>query len=331
MSCWIITDGRMSLTGQCLGLAEALGVTPEVKRVRPKPLWRSLPAHLWPFPLAAAAAGSDVLTPPWPDILIASGQNVAGFALAVKKRSGGHTLTVQIENPGSSAPRFDLVISPEHDGLQGDNVVTTKGAITRISQPLLTAAAAHFAPRFSHLPRPLVAVLVGGDNRRYRMTTTVAQKLVDDLKTAVKGGAGLLVTASRRTGARAEAVLRQGLDIPECYFWDGSGENPYHGYLALADHIVVTCDSVMMASEAAATGSPVYVVQLEGEGGKFARFHDTLQRAGVSRPFTGHLETWRYAPLNDADAVAAEVRQRLEFKRRAGRVDGAAGNGQGET
>jgi len=318
VTCWLLTDGRTSMRNQCLGLAEAAGLEAEQKTVRPRRPWRWLPPILWPSPFAAAGAGSDAIAPPWPEVLIAAGHAVAPLALAVRRASGGKTFAVQIENPGMPVERFDLVVPPRHDGLKGPNVVATRGAMHRVTAARLAEAARHFAEKFEHLPRPLVAVLVGGPNRHYRFTDAVVERLADDLMRVARGGAGIVLTASRRTPEAAVRRLRERLaDV--CEIWDGAGENPYLGYLALADHLVVTCDSVLMVSEAAATGHPVHVVALEGPGGKFARFHRRLAEDGITRPFApapdGSLATWTYPPLDDAAAVARVLRERLDSRR----------------
>ncbi len=106
--------------------------------------------------------------------------------------------------------------------------------------------------------------------------------------------------------------MRERLRGVSAEIWDGSGENPYIGYLALADAIVVTCDSVNMISEACATGKPVYIAELAGAGSsKFLNFQSMLSEAGMARPFTGRLENWQYEPLNETERVAAEVRRRM--------------------
>ena len=104
------------------------------------------------------------------------------------------------------------------------------------------------------------------------------------------------------------ALLRDGLAGLPCRFWDGTGTNPYFAYLGLADGFVVTADSVNMVSEAASTGKPVHVFDLDGGSAKFQRFHDRLRAAGVTRPFAGRLERWSYAPLDDTRRVAEAVR-----------------------
>jgi uncharacterized protein len=317
-ACWVLTDGRTAMRNQCLGLAEAAGLTAELKTVHLRLPWRRLPPFLWLRPFAAPGPGSDPIRPPWPDVLIAGGHAMAPMALAVRRASGGRTFTVQVENPALNPARFDLVVPPAHDGLTGPNVVATRGAMHRITPERLAEAAGDWGPRLAHLSRPRVAVLVGGPNRHYRMTDAVIERLAADLLKVADAGAGIMVTASRRTPERHVRLLRERL-AGKADVWDGTGENPYLGYLALADHVVVTCDSVLMASEAAATGKPVHVVALEGSGGKFARFHRRLARDGITRPFApgpdGRLATWTYGPLDDAAVVARVLRERLDSRR----------------
>jgi mitochondrial fission protein ELM1 len=318
LTCWVVTDGKVGMEIQAIGLAEALGIQPVVKRIAPARPWRWLPpSPLWAS-LSAAGPGGDRLDPPFPDILIASGRQSAGPAIALRKASGGKTFTVQIQDPKVDPRHFDLMIVPEHDTVRGDNVFTTFGSLNRVTRARLNAEAATFAPQLAHLPRPLVTVSVGGSNDRYRLDSAAIDALCDRLLALVEErGVGLAVTPSRRTGKESERRLRDRLAGAPAMVWDGAGENPYFGYLGLADYLVVTCDSVNMVSEACATGKPVHVVMLEGGSAKFARFHGAMREAGYTRPFTGALEDWSYAPLDETARAAAEVKRRLEMQRRS--------------
>jgi mitochondrial fission protein ELM1 len=312
-NCWVVTDGKAGMETQCLGLAEAMGMTPEVKRIQVTKPWRWLPPQLIRDPLATLGPKGHALAPPWPRILIASGRQTIAPAIAVRRLAGGRSFVIQIQNPVLDPANFDAVVTPAHDRLEGPNVIATMGAMGRVTPARLAEAAAHFAPRFAHLPRPLVAVLIGGNNKAFRMTAAVTRRLCRDLTAVAREtGAGLLVTPSRRTGARNEAILRHGLAELPAEIWDGQGENPYFGLLALADALVVTCDSVNMVSEAASTGKPLHIVDLKGYSPKFARFHDALRAAGITRPFTGKLESWHYTPLAETDRAAREILSRLE-------------------
>ena len=317
--CWVVTDGYKGTENQARGLAEALGLPYETKRVWPRFPWGSVPPTLLLPPLGATTPESDPLEPPWPDLLISCGRRAAGYSMAVRRASGGKTFTVHVQDPQVDPRHFDMVIMPAHDRLRGradaENVLVTAGSLHRITPERLASEVERHAGAWAALPRPLVAVLIGGTNRRYRMTAGIARTIVQQLTRMCRDhGAGLLVTTSRRTGAENERILRAGLAELPARVWDGSGDNPYFAYLGSADVIVVTYDSINMVSEACATGKPVYVIGLEGESARFELFHNGMDTAGCTRPFTGALDKWRYQPPDDMDRAAAEVRRRLDLK-----------------
>jgi mitochondrial fission protein ELM1 len=314
-SVWVLTDGKVGMENQCLGVTRALGVVPTVKRVTTRFPWRILPPQLWMNPLGAT---TERLAPPWPDLLIATGRQTVALSVAIKRASGGRVFTVQLQDPGVSPAKFDLVVAPEHDGLAGPNIVATKGATHGVTRHALDAAAAKFRARLAPLKRPLVTVLLGGPNGRYRMDREAVSRLASGLRrVADEGGVGLAVTPSRRTGSDNVAALRAALAGTSCEFWDETGDNPYLGYLALADAIVVTSDSVNMVSEACATGKPVHVFYLPGGSGKFRRFHASFEAAGFTRPFAGTLESWSYDPPRETERVAGLIRARLKDRSQA--------------
>jgi uncharacterized protein len=201
---------------------------------------------------------------------------------------------------------------PAHDDpVIGANVITTLGAVHRITTERLAQDARRFADLFGVLPRPLVAVLLGGDNRAYRMTEDRFTAFADHLAALASQGFGLAITPSRRTDPALTNLLRRRLAESRIYLWDGGGDNPYFGLLGAADAVIVTADSVSMVSEAAATGKPVYVADFGGGSAKFDRFHEAMSAAGVTRPFRGTIENWSYDPPADTARAAAEIRRRL--------------------
>lgn len=310
---WVLTDGKVGMENQCLGLAEALGVTPVIKRVSPRLPWRLLPPQAWFAPLAAPGPAGDRIAPPWPDLLIATGRQTVALSIAIRRASVGHTYTVQIQDPAVATRHFDLVVAPRHDGLAGENVIATLGALHRVTRARLDEAAARLAPAVADIPRPRIAVLLGGPNRHFRFDAATVGRLAADLARLARAtGGGLLVTPSRRTGAAAEAIMRAELRDSAARIWDGGGDNPYFGYLGLADAVVVTADSVNMVTEACAAGKPVLVAELPGGSAKFARFHAAMRAEGLTRPFRGVLETWRSAPLDETARVAAAIRARAK-------------------
>jgi len=309
---WVLTEGMAGMVTQAVGLAEAVGMPFIEKTIQLQAPWRWLPPRFWPPGIMGLNGSSDPLTPPWPDLAISCGRKSIGPALAVKRKSGGQTFCVHIQNPHVALRNFDLVVAGTHDGLSGENVIVTKGAIHRVTPERLKAAAADFTGVLANLPRPLTTVLVGGSNRVFDMTPEIVANFAAKLAAfnAATGGT-LLVTPSRRTGAENIAALRRGLENSASIIWDGTGENPYFGYLSHADQIIVTCDSVSMVSEACATGRPVYVFDLPGDSTKFSRFHDALRSEDITRAFTGKPEEWRYDPFDDTARVAVEIHRRM--------------------
>lgn len=308
---WALHDGKPGMTSQVLGLAEATGFAFVEKRLAVRAPWRHLVPRVWLRPLAALGPGGDALMPPWPDLVIGCGRNTVAPARAVKHLSGNRTVWVQVQDPRFARREADLLVVPAHDPVRGENVLTTLGAVHRVTPDRLAAAARRFAELLAPLPRPLVAVLLGGDNRVYRLDPARFAAFADALAALARRGYGLAVTPSRRTNADAMALIRERLAGLPAFIWDGSGDNPYFGMLSLADALIVTADSVSMVSEAAATGKPVHVLPLDGGSDKFACFHRAMEKAGITRPFTGTIERWTYAPPDDSARAGAAVRALL--------------------
>ncbi|HEY8190009.1 MAG TPA: mitochondrial fission ELM1 family protein [Micavibrio sp.] len=313
ISCWIVTEGLAGTENQCLGIAEALGITPIVKRIALRQPWHTLSPWLggekeWTFsPLG------DGLKAPWPDLVLASGRKSIAAARYIRRMSGNRAFIVFIQDPRISPSQFDLIAVPAHDALRGPNVIVTSATPNRITAARLKEAREHFADPFEDFPLPRVAVLIGGSSKAYKMTEAVTRKLTAQLHAlATDGRASLMITTSRRTGKANEDIIDEGLNDTSAWVWDHDSENPYFGFLAWADYILVTADSASMISEAAATGKPVYMIPLEGGARRIGRLHQNLIDQGILRVFDGTLEHWSYTPLNDAAFVAGEIEKRLK-------------------
>jgi mitochondrial fission protein ELM1 len=304
MKCWIVTEGMAGTENQCLGVAEALGIAPEIKRIGLRQPWKALSPFLG---FETTQSFIPPLTGPWPDLLIASGRKSIAAARFIKRASKGKTFTVQIQDPRISPSNFDLVAVPEHDPTRSRNVIVTTASPNRITGEKIAAAREKFR-HFEQLKQPRVAILIGGNSKSHTLTPAIMEKLAGQLKTL---DAGLMVTASRRTGKENEEILKRALNGPNAQIWDGTGENPYFGMLAWADYILVTADSASMLSDAGTTGKPVYMVALEGGSPRLDRLHHNLANRGVTRPFEGRLESWNYEPLRDSEKIADEIRKRL--------------------
>ena len=305
---WVISEALAGLRAQALGLAEAAGLTPEIRDLTPPAPWKWIAAKLWPNPLAAVALS---ITAPLPALAIGAGGMAAAVLAAMRRTSTG---VVQVQNPRMDIRRFDLIIANHHDELTGPNVFVTRTALHRVTPERLTAEANLWRDRLANHPRPLVAVLLGGSNGRYQLDRDAGARLATDLATmAQRDKVGIVVTPSRRTDPAVTDIIRTALAPTGGWVWDFTGENPYFGMLALADLIIVTQDSVSMISEAAATTAPVMVAPLPGHWKRQSMFLKPLLDEDRIRPFDGRFATWNVSPLNDTPAAAAEMRHRLGF------------------
>jgi uncharacterized protein len=316
LSAWVLTDGKAGDEQQCLGVAEALGLVPDIRRVAPRAPF----SWLMPWgpidPREAPARPASPIASPFPDLLIASGRRAVPYVKAVKRASGGHTFTVILKDPRTRASAADLIWVPEHDRLRGPNVIATLTSPHRVSGERLAAARASPDCRLAALPTPRVAVLAGGDSRHHRFTEADIARFLDGLTQVAHAGASLMITASRRTPPALKEALRR-LATERGFFWDGAGENPYVPMLALADAVVVTADSANMVGEAAATGMPVLLFEPSGGHPKLTTFIEGLKRHGAVKPFAGRLEAWSYEPLDSTPTIAAAVAAGLARHRRA--------------
>ena len=302
----ILSEPLAGLQAQALGLAEAAGLDAETVSLRPRAPWRWISARLWPAPLRAVG-----LPDPANDILLSAG-GTAGVVADALRRPGRRL--VQIQHPRFDPRRFDVIVVNRHDGLTGPNVVVTRTALHRATPERLAEGAAAWAPRLAHLPRPLVAVLVGGSNGRFRLDHNVARHLGTQLAGMMRQDrVGLALTPSRRTSPEARAELEDAVTPLGGWVWDMQGENPYFGLLGLADAIIVTEDSVSMVSEAAATTAPVLLAGLPGRSRRIRLFNELLIQDGRIRPFGGRLDIWPVQPLDDTLAAGQDVRRRLGY------------------
>ncbi|HTW34313.1 MAG TPA: mitochondrial fission ELM1 family protein [Rhizomicrobium sp.] len=308
---WVVTDGGAGYEVQAIGVAEALGVAPEIKRVKQAAPWR------WLAPWGPTMHTGDI-APPWPDLVLAAGRQSIPFARMIKRRSKGKTFVAVLQDPRVPPSWFDFVWVPAHDKLRGPNVLATVVSPHRLTPERLLNEARRILPAIDHLPRPRVAVLLGGTNGVFRFDEAAAARIGAELaELGRRYGAGLMVTPSRRTGARQAEIIRERIKDTPSVMWIGEGENPYFGYLGAADVILVTCDSVNMVGEAAGTGKPVYVIELEGGSAKWERFLGAIYASGAARPFAGEIDSWVYKPLNATEEIASALVDAMDARWKA--------------
>ncbi|MEO6689300.1 MAG: mitochondrial fission ELM1 family protein [Dokdonella sp.] len=312
-TCWAISDGAAGNERQAVALSRALGLAPRILRIRVREPWNVFAPHLTPGAHAAIRdEQGNLLVAPWPDIVIGCGRRAALVTRLLRRWSEARCFTVQILDPRIDSGAYDVVVSPQHDRVSGTNVLHSIGALNAVDRDWLGNARTRFT-RFAALPSPRTTVLIGGSNRAQRLDDAYFDALLDRLgaRHATDGGS-FLVSVSRRTPPATTARLRDAFARFPGVFWSGSedGENPYAGFLAWAERIVVTPDSVNMLSEASATGKPLYTFAPRPIVGKLAAFHAELRASGRLRLLDGDAHPPQPEPLAETAAIAELVQQR---------------------
>jgi mitochondrial fission protein ELM1 len=289
---WVITGQRAGDNSQLSALADALGWPYELKRFVYSRLELATNLLFDATLLGRIAAQSSPLEPPWPDLVLSAGRRSEPIARWIRRHADRPVKLVHVGRPWRDARAFDLVVvTPQYPVEPRAGVLRNPLPLHGVTRARLTAAADAWRPRFAHLPRPWISVLVGGNSELFTLDARTATRLARDASALARAeGGSLLVTTSARTAAVAADALFTSIDVPaERFRWSADApDNPYWGFLALADAFVVTGDSVSMLAEACAVGKPVHIFDpgrgsLRGSADFFAAFRRRFQNFGLPR------------------------------------------------
>ena len=311
LTCWGASEGAAGMANQVRGVALALGVPLELHTTVLKYPWRWFPPRFIPWKPQVFVDSAQFTGEP--RLVISCGRQGAVASLTWKRRLKDRVFTVNIQDAKVSPDCFDLVCVPEHDDLRGPNVITTLGAVHHMSPARLAEARARGPVHgLERLGPGFVTVLIGGPTRLYAFSESDYRQFSEQLRSLVRTGKRLAILPSRRSDPRWVARLQQEFGRDQ-YVWDFVSPNPYCEALALGSHLVVTCDSVSMISEAAATEKPLYIAYLAERRAprRLGQFHRAFEAAGIARPFDGTLAEWTYASPDPTAVVAAAIRARL--------------------
>lgn len=312
-TCWILTDGSKGMINQCLGVAASLGLEFVQKKIKLKAPWKWLTPYFRLRVGEGLAKDSDSLKPPFPDMVISCGRQAILPALWIKQASDGRVKIVHIQNPKIDSKHFDALLIPQHDGVQGFNVIQTVGAPHLVSRQGMALEKEKF-PEFAatDLNQKVIGILIGGPCGAYKLDVDSLAILTKNIKKWRAEGHKVLISPSRRTPPSVIDFLKKELD-ETIYLWDQQGDNPYFAILGHADALLVTCDSVCMITEASVTEAPVYLVPLVGGSRRFSLFHNEL----ISR---GRIQWWndqiplsfsRVGSFNENDKIAHQLKDLL--------------------
>ena len=253
----LLTQGMHGMVSQAEGLARALGLTYKHQSIKLKPFWNLLPPKLTPISenLVKEKFVCDS------KVIISCGRKSVIPSIALKKRLGKEIFTIHIQDPKVSLKHFDLIISPEHDNIKGDNVLTTKGAIHYLTKKEIKDNLNYL--NVNKEKKKLVAFIIGGPNKYYNYNDQAIQQLFTKIKTLFTPDKYKIITIpSYRT---PEKIMKKAFDTFNFnhIVIKTVDKKAYLSALALADISVVTCDSTSMISEAAITGKPVYIAMMK--------------------------------------------------------------------
>ena len=306
---WAVTDGSEGMISQVNGLAQLL--SNNVKNYKTDVIfpWSKvqpgfLPVYKWIFKHKINFLNK-------PDILITCGRKSVYFSLLLKKIFKKEIVTIHIQDPKINPKKFNHVIAPKHDTLQGSNIINSLGAIHQFTKEIIENCNDDIGIKYSN---NLVSIMIGGQNRHYKFSKQIITELTEKIKKLKKKlkNFNFLVIGSRRTNEKSIELLKNKL-INIAYVWDKKTKNPYLFALKKSKFFIVTSDSTSMISECAYTGRPVYVYHLPFKriSKRISNFHSEFEKKNITRKFKDNLEVWQYKPLDEAERIAGILRLRI--------------------
>ena len=304
----LLTQGMHGMISQVEGLAKALGLSYKHQNIKLKPFWNLIPPQFTPI-------SEDIIKQKFvcdSKIIISCGRKSVIPSIALKKRFGKEIYNIHIQNPKVSFKHFDLIISPEHDGIKGENVLTTKGAIHYLTKKEIKENQNYLDIKKDK--RKLVAFIIGGPNKYYNFSDQTIHQLFTKIKILFTSDKyKIIVIPSYRT---PENIIKKAYDTFNFnnIVIRNADKKAYLSALALADISVVTCDSTSMISEAAITGKPVYIAMMKAnkKNTRFKKFYALMSNLGIARELKNNVDEWSYESLNEVNKIAPIVKYRMK-------------------
>ena len=304
----LLTQGMHGMVSQTEGLAKALKLNFKHQKIKLKPLWNLIPPKFTPI-------SENLLTEKFvcdSKIIISCGRKSVIPSIALKKRFGNQIFNIHIQDPKVSFKHFDLIISPDHDNIKGDNVVTTQGSIHYLTKKEIAENSKYL--KLGREKKKIVSFIIGGPNRYYNYSEEQIHFIFNKIKTLFTPDKfKIVVIPSYRTPERIikKAFNTFGFNHEVVKKID---KRAYLSSLALADYIIVTCDSTSMISEAAVTGKPVYIAMMKPNRSirRFKSFYTQFKDLGITKELTDSIDSWSYDRLDEVNRIAPIIREKMK-------------------
>ena len=297
----LLTQGMHGMVSQVEGLAKALGLSYKHQKIELKSFWNFVPPKISPISenLVKNKFVCDC------KVIISCGRKSVIPTIALKKRLGNQIFNIHVQDPKVSFEHFDLIISPEHDNLRGENIINTKGAIHYLNKKEINENSKYLGIE-KDKRRELVAFIIGGPNKYYNYSEKQIHELFNKVKTLFTPDKfKIIVIPSYRTPENILKIAFNTFSINH-HVVKNIDKKAYLSALAISNYIVVTCDSTSMISEAAMTGKPVYIAMMKSfkPTGRFKKFYSQLKDLGITRELEDRVESWSYNSLNEVNRIA---------------------------
>ena len=305
----LLTEGKHGMISQAEGLAKALDLDFIHEKIELNSFWKLFPPKLTPVKNFVFKNEINQRF----DIVISCGRKSVIPSIYLKKKFKNKIMNIHIQDPKVSLNNFNFIVAPEHDSLQGINVITCKGSIHHLTKSELDKNENYLKPRIN-ISKKVVAFVIGGPNKYYNYEDkTINEIFLKIKKNFINNNYQAIIVPSIRT---PKNIIKKVQD----YFIQGQvvidkvDKKAYLSALKLADHIVVTCDSTSMISEAALTGKPIYVAQMPAikNDHRFRNFFNLFESLNIIKELNNSVEDWTYSELNETNKVADKLKNKIK-------------------
>ena len=304
----LLTEGMHGMISQVEGLAKSLEIDYIHQKVELNLFSKLLTPKLTPI----SNLFFKKFNVPDIDLIISCGRKSVIPSLYLKKISKKKLINIHIQDPKVSLKNFDYIIAPQHDGLNGQNVINSKGALHYLTYKEIENNHDYLKKQIDHTKQQILLVL-GGPNKYYNYDKKSIQHIFENLQSlAKKYDLQIILIPSMRTPI---STIEHACDFfgEENIIIKNVDKKAYLSALSIAKFLVVTCDSTSMISEAALTGKPIYVAQIiaKRDDFRFRQFRDLFTKLNIIRNLEDKLEVWKYEKLDETNRVANIIKKKI--------------------
>ena len=306
----LLTEGMHGMISQVEGLAKALDLDFIHEKIELNSFWKLFPPKLTPV---SSNVYKKIISSDF-DVIISCGRKSVIPSIHLKKNSNKKVINIHIQNPKVNFKNFDFIVAPEHDGITGENVINTKGAIHYLTKEEILTNKNYLDSFIKKDQRKIITLIIGGPTKYYDYSDENIEKIFNNLKTLVeKKEYQLVIIPSMRTPK--SIIEKAKLFFGERHtVIESVDKKAYLSALAISEYIVVTCDSSSMISEAALTGKPIYIANIEPKknDNRFQKFRNLFKELNITRNLGEDLENWNYQKLDETNRVAKIINHKIK-------------------